>query len=483
MRNYKQNFIFRTLEDKNSHFNTLNENLNNLFKKFYSKISLSKKLYTLIVDTILFNRQICFIIATFFCLCIYFITHNGLFISIPILFIANMNDLLFGILVSIKLRWIHLLLTVLYTYILIYIFSLFAFYYVNKSFKFSDLINITQKTENNTENMCDSILQCLLTMISYGSRSGGGIGDIIIKLSFMGDIKSFVIRFFFDVFFHIIIILFLINIILGIIVDNFAEFRNNLDELNNDKNNICFICQMSRDDARNKNLNFDLHRETVHNLWNYVYFLTYLHINNENNFKKLESEVWNKLINLDTSWIPIKNDNEKENENSNEIIDTNLLIIENILKSNDIQIYFFVNEEIFENKIKIIDFSFKISLEFIKNYLNIYPNKKNNFNNFVNNFQDKESNDLFKLKMKIWIVQGCKKNIKIISNINLINEILIICDKAHIPYTKIINCNANKNINNNLNNNNIHYENIEMICVGPDDNKKIKYILEKYINS
>jgi hypothetical protein len=274
--------------------------------------------------------------------------------------------------------------------------------------------------------------------------------------------------------------LFLINIILGIIVDNFAEFRNNLDELNNDKNNICFICQMSRDDARNKNLNFDLHRETVHNLWNYVYFLTYLHINNENNFKKLESEVWNKLINLDTSWIPIKNDNEKENENSNEIIDTNLLIIENILKSNDIQIYFFVNEEIFENKIKIIDFSFKISLEFIKNYLNFYPNKKNNFKNFINNFQDKESNDLFKLKMKIWIVQGCKKNIKIISNINLINEILIICDKGHIPYTKIINCNVNKN---NLNNDNIHYENIEMICVGPDDNKKIKDILDRYINS
>ena len=480
MRNYKQNFIFRTLEDKNSHFNTLNENLNNLFKKFYSKISLSQKLYTLIVDTILFNRQICFIITTFFCLCLYFITRNGLFISIPILFIANMNDLLFGILVSIKMRWVHLLLTVLYTYILVYIFSLFAFYYVNKSFKFSDLINITQKTENNSENMCDSILQCLLTMISYGSRSGGGIGDIIIKLSYRSDIKSFVIRFFFDVSFHIIIILFLINIILGIIVDNFAEFRNNLDELNNDKNNICFICQMSRDDARNKNLNFDLHRETVHNLWNYVYFLTYLHINNENNFKKLESEVWNKLINLDTSWIPIKNDNEKENENSNEIIDTNLLIIENILKSNDIQIYFFVNEEIFENKMKIVDFSFKISLEFIKNYLNFYPNKKNNFKNFINNFQDKESNDLFKLKMKIWIVQGCKKNIKIISNINLINEILIICDKGHIPYTKIINCNVNKN---NLNNDNIHYENIEMICVGPDDNKKIKDILDRYINS
>ena len=57
-----------------------------------------------------------------------------------------------------------------------------------------------------------------------------------------------------------------------------------------DKNNICFICQMSRDDSINKNIDFDLYRETVHNYWNYIYFLTYF--NNENNFKMLESSVW-----------------------------------------------------------------------------------------------------------------------------------------------------------------------------------------------
>ena len=46
----------------------------------------------------------------------------------------------------------------------------------------------------------------------------------------------------------------------------------------------------------------------VHDMWNYVYFLTYLHINNSNNFKILETSVWDKLEESDTSWIPIMED-------------------------------------------------------------------------------------------------------------------------------------------------------------------------------
>ena len=42
---------------------------------------------------------------------------------------------------------------------------------------------------------------------------------------------------------------------------------------------------MSRDDVINKNIDFDLYRKTVYNYWNYIYCLTYLYINNENNFK------------------------------------------------------------------------------------------------------------------------------------------------------------------------------------------------------
>ena len=96
------------------------------------------------------------------------------------------------------------------------------------------------------------------------------------------------------------------NLIFGIIVDSFANFRGSTDDSENDKQNVCFICQLTRDDAINKNIDFNKHVREVHDMWNYVYFLTYLHINNSNNFKMLETSVWDRLEESDTSWIPIK---------------------------------------------------------------------------------------------------------------------------------------------------------------------------------
>ena len=145
-----------------------------------------------------------------------------------------------------------------------------------------------------------------MTLLSYGVRSGGGIGDILVKLSFKNNVSAYLARFFFDILFHIIIILIMTNLIFGIIVDSFAAFRGSTDDSENDKKNICFICQLTRDDAINKNIDFDKHVREVHDMWNYVYFLTYLHINNSNNFKMLETSVWDKLEESDTSWIPIK---------------------------------------------------------------------------------------------------------------------------------------------------------------------------------
>jgi hypothetical protein len=62
---------------------------------------------------------------------------------------------------------------------------------------------------------------------------------------------------------------------------------------------------MSRSSALNKNINFDLHINTIHCMWNYVSFMTYLHINNYKNFKSLETFVWEKIPKSDTSWLPI----------------------------------------------------------------------------------------------------------------------------------------------------------------------------------
>ena len=52
-------------------------------------------------------------------------------------------------------------------------------------------------------------------------------------------------------------------------------------------------------------IDFDKHIKGVHNLWNYCYFLTHLHINNPNDFNSVEKFVWDKLEEQNYSWLPL----------------------------------------------------------------------------------------------------------------------------------------------------------------------------------
>lgn len=141
--------------------------------------------------------------------------------------------------------------------------------------------------------------------MDYGVRAGGGIGDVLQQVSYSYNTGYWIAKFFFEIIFHITIIWGMSNLFFGIIVDTFANLRDNNNRIEHDKKNVCFICQMNRDNAMNSNIDYNTHVKTDHDIWNYVYFLTYLHINNPNDFKFLETYVWEKIHLKDNSWIPI----------------------------------------------------------------------------------------------------------------------------------------------------------------------------------
>jgi inositol 1,4,5-triphosphate receptor type 3 len=145
-------------------------------------------------------------------------------------------------------------------------------------------------------------------MIDYGMRSGGGIGDVLPRFSYKSDSTFFVGKFFYNIIFHISIILILGNIFLGIIVDTFADLRDKNQLQLEDMELRCFICQMSRDQSLKKKIDFKVHLNEDHYVWNYVYFLTHLHIMNQTEFNPLQRHVWNCLSQNDISWIPIYSD-------------------------------------------------------------------------------------------------------------------------------------------------------------------------------
>lgn len=314
MLKYNKNFIFRKTNTDGlqnitnpkiiNYFKTGNESIISIMNEINKGITVMDFLSIFFLDSFFFNREICFFIYTLFFEVLFFFTCFPLYMVIPVVFIVNLTPMLFDILTAFKMRVFNIITTLLFTNITVYLFTWFTFFYLRNLFDFSDIVEVSSG-EVITESFCKSSVQCLLFMISQGIRAGGGIGEVLPTVSFYQDPGFFMLRFFYDIIFHIGVVWILGNVFVGIIVDTFGELRDINWSRENDIKNICFICQISRDDCLKKNIDFDTHVVKEHNVWNYVYFLTYLHLSNANDFNRVENSVWEKLIDQDYGWIPM----------------------------------------------------------------------------------------------------------------------------------------------------------------------------------
>ena len=307
-------FVYRQKKDKGQkkiptiileYFSNIETKVSEVTKVINKPISLINKIYIAVFDSILLNREISVIIYTGLSIMLYLITKSSMFLIIPILFVCNLSNTLFAIFKAIQLKAKQLGIVLLFTYLIVYLFSWLAFYIFADDFVYYDVKNINSG-EQISENFCYSSIQCWMFIVNYGIRSGGGIADALHKSSYKTNQKYYIQRFLFDMLFHLIIVLLLLNIFLGIIVDAFGELRNKNWQTDKDKSSICFICQLSSDNCLARNIDFNKHINETHNLWNYVYFLTYLELGNPNDFTRVEGYVWDKLGNQDYSWLPLE---------------------------------------------------------------------------------------------------------------------------------------------------------------------------------
>ena len=282
-----------------------------MFSEVSKNLSTLEKIYVAVILCSFNNREINMFIFSLIFNILFIATKCYIFLTIPILFIANIIPTLFDIFYAMKTKFLNMLIVLIFEYFVIYIFMWITYFYLPKFLDFDEVLDPHSRSHI-SEKYCYSSLQCFMMVLNYGSSSGGGLGDVIAIPSYRTDVGIFIGRFFYDMFFFILIVLVMGNIFLGIIVDSFGELRKININTENDVKNICFICQLSRDDCLSKNIDFDEHVSTQHNKWNYVYFLTYLQINNPNDFSGIENSVWEKLEEQDFTWIPIKESGEKD---------------------------------------------------------------------------------------------------------------------------------------------------------------------------
>ena len=275
----------------------------NMYSEANKKLSTWKKLYIGIFEVNLFNREINMIILTFLFNAIYLASRYYIFLVTPILFIMNIIPSLFDIYKILKQKIIKILLLTAVTVLIIYIFAFCGFFYFSGMFLFNNVLDTILDTTV-TEGYCYSSLQCLFYFIGSAIKFEGGVGSFMNGLvSYKNDEIYFTKIFFYDIFFFWGIFIFCGGIFFGIIYE--GVLNNDKDKINNKKeNNKCFICGLKEDDCLNNGIDFDNHKNKVHNIWNYVDFLTYLYVNDSNDFNGVENSVWEKIQMNDLNWIP-----------------------------------------------------------------------------------------------------------------------------------------------------------------------------------
>ena len=315
MKLYNKEFLMRKAGEDNK----IPQNIIDYFQdkdnvssiKFFKEVNKNvfgwKLLYAAVFEASLFNREINMLLLTIIFNLFFILFNNYFFVIVEVLFIMNIVPTLFDILKAIKLKYLHLILVFILDLFVVYIFMWCGYFFFPDFFVLEDILNSSNGSWI-SEGYCYSSIQCYLIYIVLGMRDG--IGDWLSNVSYKHNMSIFIGKFFHDVIFYIVIFYVMEGIFLGVILDTFEEIRDAQMENENDRNSICFICQLSSNACLTKNIDFHKHINEVHNLWNYVYFLNHLHLNNPSNFNRVESIVWEKLGYQDYSWIPMEADSD-----------------------------------------------------------------------------------------------------------------------------------------------------------------------------
>uniref|UniRef100_A0A8C4LXU1 Inositol 1,4,5-trisphosphate receptor n=1 Tax=Equus asinus TaxID=9793 RepID=A0A8C4LXU1_EQUAS len=101
-----------------------------------------------------------------------------------------------------------------------------------------------EETEQDKEHTCETLLMCIVTVLSHGLRSGGGVGDVLRKPS--KEEPLFAARVIYDLLFFFMVIIIVLNLIFGVIIDTFADLRSEKQKKEEILKTTCFICGTSK---------------------------------------------------------------------------------------------------------------------------------------------------------------------------------------------------------------------------------------------
>jgi len=282
-------------------------------KEIEDKLTFFQKLDISINHALLQKNEINSLIFITICgligLCVQNKKYNFLY-SLQLMIVINLAENLKNIRIAIQMRYKQLMATLIFMVLIMYIFSNLNFYFYYEKLMFRDGQLVI--------NQCNTIASCLLSVFLYGLRWHGGFGDTMEKPQLLKDTGYYIGRFFHDLAFFIIIIIFLLNIIFGIIIGTFRDLRINSWKKENDILNKCIICDDDKENIEKQNQSYENHCEVVHNIWSYIYYIILLKGSNPIDLNAVNSYVLENIEKKSIGWIPTKEYNMKSEEDEDE---------------------------------------------------------------------------------------------------------------------------------------------------------------------
>ncbi|XP_029358570.1 inositol 1,4,5-trisphosphate receptor type 1 isoform X3 [Echeneis naucrates] len=156
--------------------------------------------------------------------------------------------------------------------------------------------------DSDMERTCDSLLMCIVTVLSHGLRSGGGVGDVLRKPS--KEEPLFAARVVYDLLFFFMVIIIVLNLIFGVIIDTFADLRSEKQKKEEVLKTTCFICGLERDKFDNKTVTFEEHIKEEHNMWHYLFFIVLVKVKDSTEYTGPESYVAEMIKEHNLDWFP-----------------------------------------------------------------------------------------------------------------------------------------------------------------------------------
>jgi len=179
----------------------------------------------------------------------------------------------------------QVVMTIMLGFCMQYIAVGFSFLFFSSGYAFADMNPIS----------CTSLKDCLYAHFDYGFRSA----------PVWPTEKLTPLRFLFDYFYNLIVILIMSAIISGIIIDNFSELKEEQNNIYEAMSSCCFICSLSKSEVQRKGVIFESHIYQDHYMWAYARFLLHLKETDRTNLTGPEADVLKMMKANNTSFFPL----------------------------------------------------------------------------------------------------------------------------------------------------------------------------------